>query len=527
MTGDPVEHLVAAAATHPDRAAVVMAGSGERRTYRQLDEASRALALALHHRGLRRGDHLAVLLDNRAEFFEAVWAGLRSGLYVTPINWHLTAEEAAFIATDCGADALVAGAALAPVLDGGGPDGGGLDGGGLDEGGLDEGGLDGIGVRLAVGGPVAGFEDYGQVLDGQARGADPDPCEGQWMFYSSGTTGRPKGIVPGPVGARLGEPSGFTRLLRGLFGFTEDTVYLSPAPLYHAAPAGWTTAAQRIGATVVVLERFDPVQLLDAVERFAVTHLQVVPTHLVRLLKLPSEVRSRYDLSSLQVVVHAAAPCPVEVKRAAIEWLGPIVHEYYAGSEGNGFCAIGPEEWLAHPGSVGRSLLGAVHIVGPDGVEVPNGEQGQVFFESPRRFEYHGDPDKTAEAWTEDGWSTIGDIGRIDADGYLYLTDRASNLIISGGVNVYPQEVEDLLIGHPAVIDAAVIGTPHPELGEQVTAFVQLDPTSLVGDPSRAAEALIAHCRDHLAHFKCPRRVEVVEELPRLPTGKLLKRLLR
>ncbi|MCU1355770.1 MAG: AMP-dependent synthetase and ligase [Acidimicrobiales bacterium] len=505
------EHPAFVAAAEPDRIAVVMAGSGETRTYRELDEASRRLALALHDRGLRRGDHLAVLLDNRPAFFEAVWAGLRSGLYVTPINWHLTAAEAAFIASDCGASALVAGAALAPVVSAQGSE------------------LDDIAVRLAVGGSLPGFEAYQEVVDGRALDDDPDPCEGQWMFYSSGTTGRPKGIVPGPVGQPLGNPSAFTQMLTGLWGFTGDTVYLSPAPLYHAAPAGWSTTAQRIGGTVVVLEQFDPVEFLAAIERFRVSHVQVVPTHLVRLLKLPAEVRERYDLSSLRMVVHAAAPCPIEVKRAAIEWLGPIVNEYYAGSEGNGFCAIGSEEWLARPGSVGRSLLGAIHIVGAGDEEVPTGDEGQVWFETARRFEYHGDPVKTASAWNDKGWSTIGDIGKLDEDGYLYLTDRASNMIISGGVNIYPQEVEDLLLGHPAVLDAAVIGTPHPDLGEQVTAFVQ--PDRAVSEPGAAdvdlPDALIAYCREHLAHFKCPRTVNLVDELPRLPTGKLLKRLLR
>ncbi|MCU1352731.1 MAG: AMP-dependent synthetase and ligase, partial [Acidimicrobiales bacterium] len=450
----------------------------------------------------------AVLLDNRPAWFEAVWAGLRSGLYVTPINWHLTAEEAAFIATDCGAEALVAGAALAPVLDAGG--------------------LTAIRVRLGVGGSAPGFEPYEEVVAGRVLDPVPDPCEGQWMFYSSGTTGRPKGIVPGPVGTPLGSPTPFTRLLTGLFGFTRDTVYLSPAPLYHAAPAGWTTGTQRLGGTVVVMERFDPEELLAAVERHRVTHLQVVPTHLIRLLKLPAAVRARYDLSSLRMVVHAAAPCPVAAKRDAMDWLGPIIHEYYAGSEGNGFCAIGPEEWLARPGSVGRSLLGAVHIVGPDGGELPVGEEGEVWFESPRRFAYHGDPTKTASVWNEAGWSTIGDIGRLDDDGYLYLTDRASNMIISGGVNIYPQEIEDLLLGHPAVLDAAVIGTPDPEMGEQVTAYVQPDLTQAPsGGAADLPSELIAYCRDHLAHFKCPRTVVLVDELPRLPTGKLLKRLLR
>jgi acyl-CoA synthetase (AMP-forming)/AMP-acid ligase II len=343
------------------------------------------------------------------------------------------------------------------------------------------------------------------------------------MFYSSGTTGRPKGVKPPSVGGPIGAATGFQMLVQGLYGGGEDTVYLSTAPLYHAAPAGWTTAIHRLGGTTVVMERFDPLEVLELIERHRVTHVQFVPTHLVRLMKLPEEVRARYDLSSLRVVVHAAAPCPPEVKRAAMEWLGPVVYEYYSGSEGAGFCAIGPEEWLAHPGSVGRSLLGAVHIVGPDGDEVPTGEEGVVRFESGARFEYHGDPAKTAEAIDERGWSTLGDIGRVDEDGYLYLTDRVSHMIISGGVNVYPREVEDVLTVHPAVADVAAVGVADPDLGEAVRAVVQLADV----EPSDAlADELIAHCRDRIAHFKCPRSVVFVETLPRLPTGKLLKRLL-
>ncbi len=502
---DPAgEHPAAVAAVDPERLAVVMAGTGATRTYGELDEASRRLALVLRDRGLRPGDHLAVLLANQPEFFEAVWAGLRSGLYVTPINWHITPEETRHIIEDCGASALVADADLAASI------------GGADR-------LAGVNTRLVTGGETDGFEPYQPVVAGRELEPVPDECEGQWMFYSSATTGRPKGIVPAAAGGPLGAPSGFTQMLSGLFGFGADTVYLSPAPLYHAAPAGWTTGTQRLGGTVVVMERFDPIELLAAVERYRVTHLQVVPTHLIRLLKLPPRDREHFDLSSLRFVVYAAAPCPPEVKAAALDWLGPIVHEYYAGSEGNGFCHIGPEDWLAHPGSVGKSLLGAVHIVGDDGLELPAGEVGEVWFESPRRFAYHGDPEQTAAAWDDRGWSTIGDIGHLDPDGYLYLTDRAANMIISGGVNIYPRQIEDLLVGHPAVLDVAVIGTPDPDLGERVTAFVQ--PAAGV-DRQELPEQLIGYCRDHLAHFQCPRSVRLVDSLPRLPTGKLLKRLL-
>ena len=511
MNLDPAgEHPAAVAATDPERVALVMAASGESRTYRELDEASTRMALVLHDRGLRPGDHLAVLLDNDPAFFDIVWGGLRLGLYVTPINWHLVAAEAGYIVADCGARALAASASLADIVAGMGDE------------------LSGVTTRLSAGGDIPGFEPYEALLAARELEPVPNECEGQWMFYSSGTTGRPKGIVPPFNPTPLGAPSMITRLLGGLYGFNRDTVYLSPAPLYHAAPAGWTNGVQRLGGTAVVMERFDPVEFLAAIERYRITHTQVVPTHFVRLLKLPDEERRRFDLSSLQFVVHAAAPCPVEVKRAVLDWLGPIVHEFYSGSEGAGFTYIGPEEWLAHPGSVGKSLLGAIHIVGDDREELPVGEEGEVWFESDRRIEYHGDPDKTASVHDARGWSWMGDVGRVDEEGYLYLTDRASNMIISGGVNIYPREVEDVLIVHPAVADVAVLGTPDPEMGEQVTAFVQLAPElpgAPEGDDALAAE-LVEWARDRLSHFKCPREVRFVPELPRLPTGKLLKRLL-
>jgi long-chain acyl-CoA synthetase len=501
---DPAgEHICAHAAATPDRPALVMVPSGATRTYREIDEASLRCARMLRDRGLGVGDHVAVLLDNQPEFYDVVWGAQRLGCYVTPINWHLTADEAGYIVADCDATALVATARLAGVV------------GGMGDA------LAAVTTRIAVDGDLPGFERYDDLVAGLDAGDLPGQREGGWMFYSSGTTGRPKGILPPLAEGDLGAPSFLTRLLTGLFGFTADTVYLSPAPLYHAAPAGWTTGTQRLGGTAVVMERFDPLELLAAIERHRVTHVQLVPTHMIRLLKLSAEERARHDLSSLRMVVHAAAPCPVEVKRATLDWLGPIVHEFYSGSEGAGFCHIGPEDWLAHPGSVGRSTTGAIHIVGEGGEELPVGEEGVVWFETTRRFEYHRDPDKTKAAWDPRGWSWLGDVGRVDADGYLYLTDRASHMIISGGVNIYPREVEDVLVVHPAVADVAVVGTPDPDMGEQVTAFVQRAEGATVDEAE-----LIAWCRDRLSHFKCPRSVRFVAELPRLPTGKLLKRLL-
>ena len=320
--------------------------------------------------------------------------------------------------------------------------------------------LSGVTTRIAVDGELPGFERYEDLVAGVEAGELADQRDGGWMFYSSGTTGKPKGILPPLLDVDLGAKSFLTMLLGGLFGFTSDVVYLSPAPLYHAAPAGWTTGVQRLGGTAVVMERFDPLELLAAIERHRITHTQLVPTHMIRLLKLTDEERSRYDLSSLQMVIHAAAPCPVEVKQATLDWLGPIVHEFYSGSEGAGFTYIGPEDWLAHPGSVGKSMTGAIHILDDDGNELPVGEEGEVWFETNRTFEYHKDPEKTKAVWDPRGWSWLGDVGRVDEEGYLYLTDRASHMIISGGVNIYPREIEDVLVMHPAVADVGVLGTP-------------------------------------------------------------------
>jgi long-chain acyl-CoA synthetase len=505
MALDPAgQHLVAFAATTPDKPALIMHPSGEVRTYAGLDAASARLGRVLRERGVTRGDHIAVLVDNQPEFFDVVWAANRIGCYVTPINHHLTGGEAGYIVQDCDASVLVATARLADVVQ------------------EMEGDLGKVTTRLAVDGDLPGFERYDDVVAGIDPSPLEDEAEGSWMLYSSGTTGKPKGILPGLPEGDLGAPSMITWMLDGMFGMTADSIYLSPAPLYHASPAGWTHGVQRIGATAVVMERFDATELLAAIERHRVTHVQLVPTMMIRLLKLPREERDRFDLSSLEMVIHAAAPCPVDVKRDFIEWIGPKVHEFYSGSEGAGLCYIGPEEWLAHPGSVGKSMTGRILILDDDGNEVPAGEDGEVWFETQRFNEYHGDPEKTKAAWDrEHGRAWLGDLGHVDEDGYLYLGDRASNMIISGGVNIYPREIEDVLVVHPQVDDVAVLGTPDPDMGEQVTAFVLLAPGATV-----TADELIAWTRDRLSHFKCPKEIRFVDSLPRLPTGKLLKRLL-
>jgi fatty-acyl-CoA synthase len=349
------------------------------------------------------------------------------------------------------------------------------------------------------------------------------------MLYSSGTTGRPKGVRPPLPDRQVDEPGdGMVAVFGDRIGLGPDTVFLSPAPLYHAAPLRLCATVQALCGTVVVLERFDAEGALAAIERYRVTHGQWVPTMFVRMLKLPAEVRDRHDLSSLRIAVHAAAPCPAEVKQRMLDWWGPILHEYYSSTEVAGMTWIGPEEWRSHPGSVGRPILGVVHICDDDGRELPTGVVGTVYFERDARpFEYHNDPVKTrgAEHPAHPNWTTVGDIGRLDQDGFLYLTDRRAFMIISGGVNIYPQEVEDVLALHPAVADVAVIGVPDPEMGERVLAVVT--PAAGATPGSELERELISYVRDRIASYKAPRSVDFVDELPRTPTGKLVKTLLR
>jgi len=313
--------------------------------------------------------------------------------------------------------------------------------------------------------------------------------------------------------------------MAGMFTFDDTAVFYSPAPLYHAAPMGWSMGAQMLGGTLILPRKFDAEATLAHIERYRVTHAQFVPTHFVRMLQLPVDVRAKYDVSSLRMVVHAAAPCPVDVKQQMIDWFGPVIYEYYSLSEGGGFTFVGPHEWLAHKGTVGRSVAGPIHVVDDAGNALPPGEVGHLMFENPERFEYHKEPAKTADFFDARGWSRPGDMGWINADGYLFLADRSSNMIISGGVNIYPQEAEAVLTLHPAIRDVAVIGVPDKDFGEAVKAVVELKPG--IQPDNALAEAIIDHCRARLSRFKCPRTVDFIDALPRLPTGKLLKRELR
>jgi len=495
------------ARTNPDKPAYIMAYSGETVTYGELDARSNQGAHLFRSLGLKPGDAIAIFMENNARYYEVLWAAQRSGLRFTCLSSKLTAGEVEYIVKDCEAKVFVTSEALADVAGAVAP-------------------LI-AGVKLfMVGAAEAPYEGFKAARCPLPASPIAGERAGMAMLYSSGTTGRPKGVKRAGVGeAPIGTPSPLAMMGQALYGWTPESVYLSPAPLYHAAPLGWSMAVQSMGGTVVMMERFDAEDALRFIQDYKVTTAQWVPTHFVRMLKLPPEVRARYDMSSLKAVFHAAAPCPVPVKEQMIAWWGPIVNEYYAGTEGNGFCHINSEEWLAHKGSVGRGMTAKVRICDDDGEELPPRTEGLVFFEGGGQFEYHGDPKKTAEARNKHGWTTLGDVGWLDEEGYLYLTDRKSFMIISGGVNIYPQEIENLLITHPKVADAAVVGAPDEEMGEKVVAVIQ--PIEWEGDHEALRAELSAFTRKNLSHVKTPRVIDFMKELPRHPTGKLYKRLIR
>jgi acyl-CoA synthetase (AMP-forming)/AMP-acid ligase II len=487
-----------------DKPAIILYPSGTVVTFDDLEARANRLAHRFRQAGLTEGDSVAILMENNEHIHAVMWAARRSGLYYVPINTHLTAAEAAYIIDNSNAKAIVASAALRDTC------------AGLAEhlpNGLPE-------LLLIADGDLPGWDRYPECVADQPDTPIADEIEGDLLQYSSGTTGRPKGIrrelphVP---------PEDAPGMMSALVGFwmDADTVYLSPAPLYHTAPSVWSMTVQGAGLTTVVMEKFDPEGTLDAIQRYGVTHGQFVPAMFVRMLKLPQAVRDSYDLSSLKRVMHAAAPCPVQIKKQMIDWWGPIVDEYYASSEAHGSTLITAEDWLAHPGSVGKPMGVAVHILDEDGNELPPGAAGEIYFEGGFSFEYLNDQEKTAGSRDKNGWATVGDIGYLDEEGYLYLTDRRHHMIISGGVNIYPQEAENLLITHPKVLDAAVFGVPDDEMGQRVMAAVQtVDPADAT---DQFADELIGWLREHLSHFKCPRSIAFESQLPRTDTGKLYK----
>ena len=498
------------AESNPDKAAIVMGATGETVTFAEFEARANRAAHLLRAAGLKRGDHIAIFMENSIRMLEIEGGAERTGLYYTLINTYLAPDEVAYIVTNSRSRLLFSSEARRPVAQAAAakcPD-------------LER-------MLMTGGGYVPeGWESYEAAV--AAYPADPVPAEslGAAMLYSSGTTGQPKGILRDLPTDAPSEVLPVMDFVRAMFGFRPGMTYLNPAPLYHSAPAASVNASLRLGATTVVMEHFDARQWLALVERYGVTHCQMVPVMFSRLLRLPQEVRDSYDTSSLECIVHAAAPCPVHVKQAMIDWLGPIITEYYGATEAHGFTFCDSAQWLAHPGTVGRPILGELMILDDNGEPCPRGVDGTIWFRGATAFQYFEDPLKTAESRSSDGTaSSVGDVGHVDEDGYLYLTDRKTYMIISGGVNIYPQETENLLSSHPAVLDVAVIGVPNEDLGEEVKAVVQL------ADPSTAspelAQELIDYCRDRLAHFKCPRTVDFVAELPRHPTGKLYKRLLR
>lgn len=499
-------------AQDPTRPAIIMAGSGHVTTYGELDAGANRIARLLRSLGLQPGDHVAFVAENSPEYLTLAWGAHYAGLLYTACSTQLTGDEMGYIIDDCGARVVIFSAKYADRVAGA------------------QAAAPNVEKWFSILGEIDGLDSFeAAIAEHPATPAETDRIAGRDMLYSSGTTGKPKGIRPaGVTGLLDSEPVVVTPILKGMFGVGPDDVYLSPAPLYHAAPLRFCMAHHQTGSTVVVMERWDEAKALEDIEKYGVTVTQLVPTMFVRMLRLPEDLRRTADVSSLRLVIHAAAPCPPEVKQQMLDWWGDIIHEYYASTEACGLTWVTPQQWRERPGTVGKALVGVPHIVGDDGEELPAGTDGAVWFSDGPQFEYHNAPEKSAEVTDARGWQTFGDIGHLDADGFLYLTDRASYMIITGGVNVYPQEAEDALLSHPKVMDAAVFGVPHPDFGEAVQAVVQ--PIDMPADDAAAAaleEELIAHTRASLAKLKTPSSIDFRAELPRTATGKLLKRLLK
>lgn len=491
----------------PDKATVILADTGECITLKELNDRSNKLANHFRSIGLQAGDSLAILMENDIEYPVIVRAALRAGLYYVCINHYLKPDEAAYIVDDSGAKLLVASS------------------GKIDTSEALVSMTPNVEHRLVLGAANAHHQPYEEILAAHPATPVSSTHNGDQMLYSSGTTGRPKGIKRELT---TGDKVPHVLQVAEWTGYSEDTRYLASAPLYHSAQMGPIGALTSVGGTSVIMPRFDAEWALQLLEEYEITHTQFVPTMFIRMLKLPEATRLKYSRTHLKDVVHTGSSCPVEVKRQMIEWWGPIFNETYGGTESNGLVGISSEEWLEHPGSVGKAYLGIMHICDEDGKELPPGETGLIYFERDHMpFVYHNDPEKTRKAQHPEHpfWTTLNDIGYVDEEGYLYLTDRKSFMIISGGVNIYPQIVEDCLCLHPKVKDVAVIGVPHVEMGEEVKAIVET-PADI--EPSdELAKELIDFTRERLAHYQCPRSVDFIDTLPRLPTGKLYKKQLR
>ncbi len=491
----------------PDKPAYIMAKTGETVTYGQLEEGANRGSQYFMDIGLERRDRIAILMENNVHFLEIVHAAIVAGLHYVTISTHFKSSEIEYIINDSESTIFITSKAQKDIA----------------ESLLDK--MPRVKHKLMVDGTIPGYDAYEEKVAGYPVTPIPDGVEGRDMLYSSGTTGRPKGVVTRVEETAFGEIHSSAQAMIAICGLDENTVYLSPAPLYHAAPLRFSIWNIRVGATVVVMDKFDAENALAIIEKYKITHSQWVPTMFIRMLKLPEDVRKKYDVSSLKLAVHAAAPCPIEVKEKMIAWWGPILFEYYSGTEGNTFTAIGAEDWLTHQGSVGRCFVGTLHILDDQHNELPPGVPGNIFVEGGNEFEYHKDPEKTAASQSPQGWNSIGDIGYLDEEGFLYLTDRKADMIISGGVNIYPQEAENLLTVHPKVYDVAVFGIPNEEFGEEVKAIVQ--PVDMNDAGPELEKELIAYCRERLSKIKCPKSIDFNPDLPRTPTGKLLKRTLK
>ena len=495
------------AKSFPNKPAYVMTDTGATLTFKQLDEQSNQFAHLLRARGIQAGDHISLMLENRLDFFVATWGAQRAGIIFTALSTRLKTDEVVYILENSQAKLFLTSKAFADVAATVLPQ------------------IQGVANRIMIDGPAPGYDDFATEMAKQPTTPIADERGGGDMLYSSGTTGKPKGVFIAPESEDITFVGALTNICANYFGFNTEAVYLSPAPIYHAAPMRYCMTVVRLGGTVHIMPHFDAEDYMRQVERNKITHSQLVPTMFVRMLKLDPAVRAKYDMSSLKFAIHAAAPCPIPVKQQMMEWWGPIIWEYYAGTEGNGLTLVNADGWLANKGTVGKAVLGVIHICDDEGNELPTGEVGTIYFGDGKVFAYHGDDKKTAETRHPKGWTTLGDVGYVNQDGYLFLTDRKAYMIISGGVNIYPQEVEDLLVTHPKVLDAAVFGIPNEDFGEEVKAVVQLR------DPSEAGEAtaqeLIEFCRSNLSNIKSPKSIDFMDELPRHPTGKLYKRLLR
>jgi fatty-acyl-CoA synthase len=498
-------HPSITAQTYPRKPAIIMGESGEMVTYRQLDERSNQGAQLFRSLGLQAGDHIGMMLENNRQFLEIVWAAQRSGIIFTPISTHLKRDEVVYILENCGAQLFIGSLHLSEVAQQVLP------------------AVTGVKHFYMAGGIKPGFESWDEATDTQPTTPISDETYGVPMLYSSGTTGQPKGVFMPAPGVDVNTPPPLAGSMGAAFGFGEESVYLSPAPLYHAAPLHYSMMVGYQGGTIVVMEQFDPEQALKLIEEHRVTHSQWVPIMFIRMLKLPHEVRDAYDVSSMQFAIHAAAPCPIEIKEKMIQWWGEVIVEYYAASEGIGVTIIDSANWLTHKGSVGPALVGELHIVDDDGNELPPGEIGTIYFSGEHvRFQYHGEEEKTAAAYNDRGWATTGDVGYLDDDGFLYLTDRKNYMIISGGVNIYPQEIENLLASHDKIADVAVFGIPHEEFGEQVKAVVE--PMNWADATDETAIEILEWLRERISHIKMPKSLDFHPKLPRTDAGKLFKR---